>query len=381
MPMDSALADRSVERLPVTGPTREALAPLGLPAPLLARAAPLGGVQERTALLLRRGGRVIGFALTVRRPLTAALRLAELWVAETSEAPSLTADLLTAVEELAVEEGAVVIKRAVPADDSSAWDAALAQGFQPMPAPAGAGPLTAEAPTADSLAEETAGAPRGLAKWLRAGPSSTVPYFRQTTDFTCGTAGLCMGLAALGLAEAPARAAEIALWREATTIIAPSGPGGCDTFGLALAARRRGCAPRVHISQSGPILLERAKTEQARDLVRFVQQSFRDEAAASGLPVTYGHFTPAELRTVLEEGGLALVLIDQLGMHQDSCPHWILVHGYCDGVFLAHDPWTDTHLGESWVDGQDLPLPAGSLERIARYGDPFYRSMLVLQRA
>ena len=67
-------------------------------------------------------------------------------------------------------------------------------------------------------------------------------------------------------------------------------------------------------------------------------------------------------------------------MHDESCPHWITVHGTVgDHMFLAHDPWTDANLGESWIDGADLPLPAATLDRLAWYGTPSYRGLVLLE--
>src|SRR3546814_2094248 len=46
------------------------------------------------------------------------------------------------------------------------------------------------------------------------------------------------------------RALEIRIWREATTIFMTSGHGGCDPYGLAVAANRRGFHAKVYVSVS-----------------------------------------------------------------------------------------------------------------------------------
>lgn len=62
------------------------------------------------------------------------------------------------------------------------------------------------------------------------GPARTLPYFAQTTWFTCGPVALMLAGARLGTAQPVDRRAEVALWREATTVHAPAGPGGCEPF-------------------------------------------------------------------------------------------------------------------------------------------------------
>ena len=70
--------------------------------------------------------------------------------------------------------------------------------------------------------------------------SIKVPYYPQTTDFTCGPACLLMAMGALQPARVLERREELQIWREATTVFMTSGHGGCSPQGLALAAWRRG---------------------------------------------------------------------------------------------------------------------------------------------
>ena len=77
-------------------------------------------------------------------------------------------------------------------------------------------------------------------------PTAAPPYFHQTTEFTCGP-GLHDDGAGLGRSALPKPAPavlEFQLWREASTIFASSGPGGCEPFGVAVALKRRGLFPR-----------------------------------------------------------------------------------------------------------------------------------------
>lgn len=59
----------------------------------------------------------------------------------------------------------------------------------------------------------------------------SVPYYQQTTDFTCGPACLLMAMGALQPGRALERREELQLWREATTVFMTSGHGGCNPRG------------------------------------------------------------------------------------------------------------------------------------------------------
>lgn len=155
---------------------------------------------------------------------------------------------------------------------------------------------------------------------------------------------------------------------------------GCDPLGLALAAERRGAQLEVYLSTDEAILLELAQNDDQRELRRFIQDGFRKQAAKRGLPVHHRAFTLDDLDTVIDDGGIGVVLIDELGMHPESCPHWVAVHSRDRDVYYAQDPWTSDTETESWLDAHQLPVPRSALDRLAWYGKPAVRSMLAIRK-
>ncbi|WP_344551774.1 peptidase C39 family protein [Kitasatospora saccharophila] len=366
--------DLQIDALPVPDDVTAVADGVGaLPPALLRRWNRHGGVQVATLHTARRGGELLGAAFEVHRPLTAYRKVVDVWTAaaEPAARAALTERLVDSVVERAWAEGAVSVKRELrPADASFEADRerALTAGWQELPQPP-----RWSGPVAGPFHEPPV---HGLVLVREPSPAApgAVPYMRQTTDFTCGPVALQMGLAALGLRGRPTREAELRLWRRATTV------GGCEPVGLALAAADEGARARVLLSTERPVLLELCVNDEERDLRAFLQDGFRREAAERGLDVRTEAFSLDALRAALAGGAVALVLIEQLGMHDESCPHWITVHGTADpDVFLAHDPWTDANFGESWVDGVDLPLPAATLDRLAWYGTPSYRGLVLLE--
>lgn len=348
----------TVEFVPVTS-ALHAVAPWvdQLPAGIVARWTRGGAAQMRTLVVGRRGAEPVAAAFEVHRPLTAYRKIVDVWAADDVAEQALVDE----IERRAWREGAVAVKREFTSRDD-AWQRSRERGYVEVPVPHWAAPVTADA---DDIRF-------GQVLWRDRPPARSLPYMRQTTDFTCGPVALQLALCGLGLQDAPSRELEVELWRAATTV------SGCDPLGLAVVAAERGAVPEVLLSTEDASLLELCRTDEERDLRRFIQTGFRKRLAELGRPATTVTFELDQIRAGLADGAIALVLIDEQGMHADSCPHWITVHSVDGDVFYANDPWTDADLGESYLDGVDLPLPAASLDRLAWYGTPAYRALVLL---
>lgn len=223
-------------------------------------------------------------------------------------------------------------------------------------------------------------------------PTRTLPYFGQSTSFTCGAVALMLARSRLVPGSAVDRRTEIDLWRQATTVHAPRGPGGCDPFGVAVTAARLGLRPRIVASIPGPFLIGRIYTEAQQELMRFVQAGFRDEARERGIAVETREWTHADLAETLAAGGAAIVLIDEMMFHGEAIPHWILVHGHGPdlgtardidpaGLYAVDDPWVEPDDRETDTDRFDIPVPAAALDRMAWWGAEPYRAVVLVERA
>jgi len=365
----------TIERVAIDGATREALTPFGLPDAVADDWARFAGPQVRTLLLARDAeGEVAGAAITSGRPLAGYLKIGGIWAADGTGADEAAArvvvrELVATAEMLAWESGFTVVKREHRPGEPGAAAASgyfgPATGYVEVAAPGISAPIPNPRPDV----------PSAWFKWRTEPPLAAVPYMRQTTDFTCGTASLVMQLAASGLVAEPSRGQELALWRQATTVV------GCDPYGLAVTASRQGLHPLVVINTQDTLFTEDMKNEQDRELRAFIQDGFRDEAGQRGIETQLRAFDIADLRTVLASGGTALVLVDTVLVTGDLCPHWIFAHSLhrdagAGEYFLIHDPWTEWEQGESWVDAYNVPLTADALDKIAWTGTPAVRAML-----
>ena len=209
----------------------------------------------------------------------------------------------------------------------------------------------------------------------------TLPYYAQSTWFTCGAVALMLARRRLDPAAPVDRRTEIELWRQATTVHAPRGPGGCDPFGVACVGARLGLGVRVVSSTEGPFFMGRAYEDSQLELMRFVQAGFRAEADERGVAIEIREWTHADLARTVAAGGSAIVLIDQTMFHGEAIPHWVLVHG-TDGNagYVVDDPWVEPDDRETDTDRYDLPVPAEALDRMAWWGAVPVRAAVLLAR-
>ncbi|MGO4676802.1 peptidase C39 family protein [Bosea sp. 2YAB26] len=340
-------------------------APHGLPAEVTSRLGPLLSAPGQLILVARQGSVIVGVLAGLRRRTTAMLRIVRFWVdpADANGAGEEIGRALVAALELISLEA-----------DILTWRIASATGDDELP------PALRRL-TGIAAAEQGSVYTERKLRNAQRPPKPVAPLYPQSTGFTCGPASLAMAFAGLEPAVVPDRQLEIALWREATTVIGLTGPGGCDPYGLALAVAARGYALRLFTSASEPVLLDRGNTEAKRELMTFVQADFKSRVLASGIDVEHRAFESWELRDAIAEGAIAVVLIDQMETHGRTAPHWVVVHAVHDDLFLLNDPWIETDALETEADVLDLPIHISVLERMARYGEPSYRAALLIGRS
>lgn len=196
-------------------------------------------------------------------------------------------------------------------------------------------------------------------------------HYRQTTDFTCGAVATLDAHKRLGLRGPLNRTDEVALWREATMVVA------CDPYGLTLASARRGCAPTVYVSKTGCVLEPKKDSFGLTDpvLARDIQLAFEAQVHEEDIPVVVSTFDASDIACALDEGHVVIVLVDEVHWHGERCPHWVTVVRHEGDRFFIDDPWCDLEFGESAVDAYELAVDAADLDLVSSYEG--VQSMLV----
>ena len=207
--------------------------------------------------------------------------------------------------------------------------------------------------------------------------AAPTPYYEQTTDFTCGPCCLMMALARWKPGFELDPVAEIRLWREATTVFMMSGPGGCEPYGLAVAAHEAGLHAQIHVSHPGLLFLDTVRDAEKRMVMELAQTDFRNRVEAHGIPVADALSTD-DLRSRIAQGCVVTVLVSGYQMFGKKVPHWILAQGDDGRHILVHDPWVEDEVGETIADAANLPIPYEQFERMARFGRSGLRAAVVL---
>lgn len=326
-------------------------------------------VDSAQILVAEEGGTLVGSAVLLYRAGTGLTRLYSLAVDPRCRGRSLGRHLLTAAEHASLHHNRIVLRLEVREDNAAACALYRKAGYRPC----GRVPdYYADGATAlrfEKLLHDDVAVP------------ATVPYYNQSTEFTCGPACLAMALKHFRPETEVDATLELRLWREATTIYLASGLGGCGPFGLAVAAARRGLSVEVRVNSDKFFFLDSVRDPEKQRVMSIAQQDYRDQARELGIPVHAAPLAPRALADELSGGALAIVLISGYQMFQRREPHWILVHAADGGHLVVHDPWLEYEGFESATDSSNLPIPDGAFERMARWGRSGLRAQVILRKA
>ncbi len=207
---------------------------------------------------------------------------------------------------------------------------------------------------------------------------TTVPYYQQTLEFTCGPASLMMAMKALDDDIELARSTELRLWREATTIFMTSGHGGCGPYGLALAAHYRGFHVDVYVKDDETFFIDSVRSEDKKEVITLVEQDFLSEMREEGVACHYQKVGASEIVAALDKGAIPVILISSYRLYQEKFPHWVVVTGHDDHFLYCHDPYIDEEKGKTVTDCVNMPIAQNEFERMARYGRSGQRAVLII---
>ncbi|WP_342640871.1 GNAT family N-acetyltransferase/peptidase C39 family protein [Rhodoligotrophos ferricapiens] len=206
-----------------------------------------------------------------------------------------------------------------------------------------------------------------------------VPYYPQSTEFTCGPAAMMMALAGIGVPVEFSKRFEISLWRQSTTIFMTSGPGGCEPVGMAVTFARMGYKTSVYVSRTGPLFLDSVRTPWKQDVMKTVQEDFLEQARSLGVKIRRQPLSLKGLRQALKRGATAIVLVSAYRMYHERSPHWILAYDCDDHFVFAHDPWVDPDNYEVAVSKAAVAIPIEEFERMSVYGKSRLRAAVIVE--
>lgn len=314
-------------------------------------------------------GIINGYALVLYHRGTHLARLYSIAVADRVRGRGIGRALLDAAEAAAIKRGCISMRLEIRLDNNVGEKLYRAAGYREFGtyldyyedhSPA----LRMEKPLARHLDEAL----------------SRVPYYQQSTDFTCGPASLLMAMSALDETITPDRRQELQLWRESTSIFMTTGHGGCGPLGMALAAHRRGFKVEVWLSDAEAMFLDSVRNEEKKAVIQLVHEDFSAQAKAANIKVNYQPLTFEEIRQQLADGGIPIVLISSAKIYKERFPHWVVITGIDDAFIYAHDPYVDADKGKSVMDSTAMPIKRSNFLVMARWGKHSRRAALTLKR-
>ncbi len=325
-------------------------------------------VERRTAdmRVAEVDGVIVGYFVVLYRTGSGVARLYSIAVDPDAGGGGIGRELLKAAETCAFNEESLLLRLEVREDNPRALELYLRNGYHQIGSETG-------------YYEDGATALR-FEKILRGDrpPATLVPYFEQTADFTCGPCCIMMAKGFFQPGYVPSPVHEIRLWREATTVFMMSGPGGCEPFGLAVAAHENGLATEIYVSVEGPLFLQSVRNNEKRRVMQLAQIDFRERADRYGIPVHLRAFALDDLRDALGRGRLVLVLISGYLMFGKKVPHWVLAIGDDGAHIVIHDPWVEDERGETAADAASIPVPYSVFMNMAQFGRPSLRAAVIL---
>jgi ribosomal-protein-alanine acetyltransferase len=323
--------------------------------------------QSSALLVAKAETTLAGYILILLHQGTRLARLYSIAVSDDFRGQKIGQRLLEAGEEIARTAGRVYLRLEVRQDNTSAIHLYEKLGFQRFG-------------EYENYYEDHADAIRYQKRILNFDASHwerPVPWYRQTTRFTCGPAALMMALKALDSQYRMSRSEELTLWREATTIFMTRGHGGCHPLGLAMAAKDRGFDADVWISKKEPLFVDGVRTHDKKEIVELVHNDFVRSAKQAGIAIHFREVTQQLLTRELEAGGVPLVMISTWQMDGKHTPHWVVLSAFDEDFLYLHDP--DPSGLQTELDCQYLPVARDDFAQMARFGKQRLRTAVIIR--
>ncbi|MDP5031938.1 peptidase C39 family protein [Paraglaciecola sp.] len=209
--------------------------------------------------------------------------------------------------------------------------------------------------------------------------SRQVPYIAQTTPFTCGPACLLMVFNYFKPNQFDPASLEIDIWREATTIFMTSGHGGCGPRGLALAAHHRGFQVEIYLNKDGPLFTDTVRSEVKKAVLQRVHDSYRLKVEQSGIPLHLSELSISQIKQLLAEDALLVVLISTWQFDKSKAPHWVVVCAVDEHFVYINDPDTEDIPWLSSAERQYIPVEHAVFMKAFSYGKNRLKAAIVVK--
>jgi len=170
-----------------------------------------------------------------------------------------------------------------------------------------------------------------------------VPYYAQSSDFTCGPACVLMVMKHFDRDLEIGRELEFEVWRQCNMI----GVRGADPFGLSVPLLESGYDVRLITQRSRTVddddawrrRLRRIFSSEEIELSIFGMKENRERALRRRLPVTFKRPVVADILRGVRLDQVPIALVHMGVIHSLNIPHWIVVTDADREYIVFNDPY------------------------------------------
>lgn len=310
---------------------------------------------------------IVGYVLTLYRTGTSLARLYSIAVLPEHQGKGIARQLMLAAEKTALKQHCAYMRLEVNVNNASAIHLYEKLGYLPM------GRI--------SNYYDDGGDALRMEKVVYAGSKrkkSAVPYYEQTTDFTCGPAALMMAMKTIEPSYQMSRREELQIWREATTIFMTSGHGGCAPHGLALSAWQRQFKVELYINQSGTPFIDSVRDPDKKAVMELVHEDFVTRMQDTDIGLHVQDISPDTLKQLLHSGYAMIALISTFRFNRNKAPHWVFITSADEHFIYINDPDISEGPFQTETDYIQVPISIEEFINMACFGQSRLRSLIVL---
>lgn len=169
-----------------------------------------------------------------------------------------------------------------------------------------------------------------------------MPYYAQSSEFTCGPACVLMVMRHFDPRMEISRELEFEVWRQCNMI----GIKGADPYGLSVPLIDAGYEVRL-VTQRKKVVNEkiwkhrlvRHFSSEEIELSLFGMRENERRALGRGLPVTYKRPIVSEILRGVREGFVPIALVHMGVIHSLNIPHWVVVTDADEEKIVFNDPY------------------------------------------
>jgi Peptidase_C39 like family len=170
-----------------------------------------------------------------------------------------------------------------------------------------------------------------------------IPYYAQTSEFSCGPACVLMIFKFFNSNLKLNRTLEFEVWRQCNMI----GVKGADPFGMSVPLLDAGHEVRLLTQRRSMVdpdlwrsrIQEIRLTPEDEDLTVFGIAENKKRALGRGLTVVYSRLTVKRVAKSFYEGFIPMALVHMGVVHQLDIPHWVVVTDIGDDHIAFNDPY------------------------------------------